>query len=112
MSENRLYDQVLYAHGKGAYVIRLAEKVYVFAWPWEGNSHFSVHPWSFLKFGYFYQVEDYSDLPAVLAKIDKDVKMLTPENKLEYLCSIVTAEEVKTAWEAFKQKYGILISEE
>ena len=112
MTGNRLYDQVLYTHGEGSYIIRLAEKVYVFAWIGEGNSQFSIDPWSFLKFGYFYDVEDCPDLPAVLAKIDQDVKALNHENKLEYLCSLVTAEEVKKAWEEFVRKYDIQITDE
>ena len=104
-------DQVLYAHGGGSYVIRLAEEVYAFTSPGEGNSHFSIDPWSFLKFGYFTEADDVPELPDILRKIDKDVKTLTPENKWQYLCSGLTAEQVKEAWEAFKRKYGVLISE-
>ncbi len=110
--DHSLYDQVLYTHGKGSYVIRLAEKVYVFAWIGEGNSHFSADPWSFLKFGYFSEAEDYSDLPDVLVQIDKDVKKLTPENQWQYLCSLVTATKVKKAWEEFVRNYDIRITDE
>ena len=107
MIGSRLYDQVLYAHGGGSYVIRLAEKVYAFTSPGEGNSHFSIDPWSFLKFGYFTEADDVPELPDILRKIDKDVKALTPENKWQYLCSGLTADQVKEAWEVFKRKYGV-----
>ena len=112
MSENRLYDQELYTHCKGTYVIRLAEKVYVFAGIGEDKSHFSFDPWSFLKFGYFSEAEDFTDLPDVLRKIDKDVKKLTPENRWQYLCTRVTAEEVKKAWEEFVRTYDIRLTDE
>ena len=107
MNSSQLRDQVLYTRGRDSYVIRLSEKVYVFSWAGKGKSRFSADSWSFLKFGYFECAEDYPGLPEVLRHIDDDVKALTPENQRQYLCTFVSAEEVKEAWKDFKKRYEL-----
>lgn len=106
MDCSQIYDRVLATHGEGTFVIKLSDGVYVFSSGIynQSRSHFSFDPWSFYKFGYFEAAEDFTYLEDTLKHIDRDVKALTPENKWRYLCSLVTAEEVKAAWEEFKKK--------
>lgn len=106
-----MYDQVIAARGEGRYVIRLAEGVYVFVGAGEENCQFSADPWSFLKFGYYTEPGDYSGIPHSIRHIDTDVSALTQENKWQYLCTFLSADDVKKAWEDFKQRYDIQFSE-